>query len=72
MVKTAFVKHYKRYIISSVVTFSGVFLLTAGTELKGLTDQAITGSLLLAILVTGARAGLKALVELAVSWYRQK
>lgn len=57
----------KRYLISSLVTFVSVFLLTLGASVSSLdTTPAITSSAIVALLLTAVRAALKASIEAVV------
>lgn len=53
----------KRYLISSLVTFSSTFLLVIGSQLGNLPEAEWGKTALFSVLITGIRAGIKAVVE---------
>lgn len=56
-------ENYKRYAISSAITFGTSFLLVLVTELQSLDVESIERSVAFGILFTALRAGIKSLVE---------
>lgn len=56
----------KRHLISAGQTFVATFLLTLSMSINTLDMEALEGSILVALLVSAARAGVKAVVETAV------
>lgn len=55
--------HWKRYLLSSVVTFLAGFALAVGAQLETLNYEAINTSVLLGLFMVGIRGGVKVLVE---------
>lgn len=57
----------KRYLVSSLVTFASVFLITLGASVSSLeATPAITGSAVVALLLVAVRAAIKASIEAVV------
>ena len=53
----------KRYIISSLITFTSVFLLVIGVQLETLDSASLSTSSIMGILTVAVRAGVKAVTE---------
>lgn len=54
----------KRYVVSSAVTFTSVFLVALGVSVESMgATEAITGSAVVALLLAAARAALKVTIE---------
>ncbi len=60
-------KTTKRYLISSLITFLSMFLLTIGAQLSTISVETITVSSVFGILAVAVRAGVKALAEVYIS-----
>jgi hypothetical protein len=61
----------KHYIISSIITFLAFFAIAILPSLSTLTLADIQHGALAAILFSGLRAGLKAVVEGFIAWYQK-
>jgi len=64
-------KTFKKYLISSLITFSVAFAIAILPDLDSLTKANFTVDVLFGLLFTGARAGVKAIVE-GIAAYKAK
>lgn len=55
-----------RYVISTLITFFAGFCVVVTPELQSLSVEAIQDGALLGIILAGARAGIKAVVEMFI------
>lgn len=70
--KKAYQDHWKRYVISSSLTFVGAFALALYTQLQSVgSEDVISSSFIFGILSVCFRDGLKALWELAINWFNE-
>lgn len=53
----------KRYILSSVSTFSAMFFMSLGLQITNGGGIQLTGAFILSVLTVAIRAGVKAVVE---------
>jgi len=65
--KELITSNYKRYLISSAVTFSVGFITVLLAQWEGVTLQNIQNGAILGIIFVALRAGLKALLEYALT-----
>lgn len=56
----------KRYLISSAITFSSAFLMSIALQINEMSVEALTGSVIIGIILTAFRYGIKALAELFI------
>jgi len=52
-----------RYIVSTIITFTAGFLVVITPEISTLSMESIQGGALIALILTGVRAGIKAVAE---------
>ena len=57
----------KRYLVSSLITFSTGFILSIGVLMDSLTVENVGWSVISGILLAGLRGGIKAVAEYLVS-----
>jgi len=62
----------QRYLISSAVTFFAGFAVAVLPLLDNLTLESIKNGALFGLVFVGVRAGLKALLEAFLSWYKAR
>jgi len=72
MVKKAVQENWKRYVISSAITFFATFLLTVSLAINQFSWETVSIGAIGGALMAGVRAGLKAVIEMFVSWYSQR
>lgn len=65
-------ENMKRYIMSSVVTFLTTFAIYFVSVIDDVTLASLVDGTLLSLLFTGARAGIKAVLEMFILWQAQK
>jgi hypothetical protein len=58
----------KRYLVSSLVTFIAVFLLTILPYVSEVTLESLKGGAFLSLMITAARAGVKAAIEILIPY----
>jgi len=64
--------NWKRYLISSVVTFLAGFCIAVIPMLDSFSIHDLTTSTVVGILAVGMRAGIKVLMETFLAWYSTK
>lgn len=62
----------KRWITSTVITFTTSFAIVVLPEVSGLTMESIKSGALTGVLFVGVRSGVKALLEAYIAWYQAK
>jgi len=60
-------KTFKRYLISSLITFASAFGIVILASIDSLTMESLQSGALASLLFTGLRAGVKAVLELFVN-----
>lgn len=64
--------NWKRYLVSSLLTFIAGFCLVFVNEIDNLSLEAVKDGALIGVLFVSVRAGVKALVEGFLFWYTNK
>lgn len=62
----------KHYALSSLITFLTGFSLTVAAQINTLNLESLENGAAVALIITALRAGLKMLIETAVSWLAAK
>lgn len=62
-------EHWRRYIISSLITFLAGAAIEIVPLLNELTVEAVRDGALIGILFVAIRAGFKAVIEAFIGWY---
>lgn len=62
----------KRYLISSLVTFAAAFAMYFVTVIDTIDINSLTDGTIIALVFTGIRAGIKAILEGFIVWYNTK
>lgn len=65
-------KNWKRYLISSAVTFLATFLAVIAVQLQGLTPEAIQGGAIAGFVITTLRIAVKAAFEAVIAGLRRR
>lgn len=60
-------KTFKRYLVSSLITFASAFAIVVLASIDSLTMESIQSGAIASLLFTALRAGVKAVLELFVS-----
>lgn len=60
-------KTFKRYVVSSLITFATTFGIVLLTSIDSITMENLSDGALVSLLFTGIRAGVKAVLELLVA-----
>ena len=64
--KKAVEKNWKRYLISSGVTFISIFLIVIVSEIDNITLGSFRNGVMLGILFSAIRAGIKGILEVGI------
>jgi len=70
--KTIVKKHWKRYVVSSLLTFCAGFALVLWNDIDSITLETMQNGALVGILFTAFRGGVKTLLEGFLAWYNTK
>jgi hypothetical protein len=65
-------KNYKRYLVSTTLTFLAGFAIAVVPLLDNLTLEGIGGGALVGLIFAGVRSGVKLVLESFLGWWRQK
>ena len=65
-------ENWKRYLISSCVTFVVGFFISLLAQFENITPEAFSNGAIVGILFVSVRAGVKMVMELIVNWYQNK
>lgn len=59
-------KTFKRYLVSSLITFASAFAIVVLASIDSLTMESLSNGAITSLVFTGLRAGVKAVLELLI------
>ena len=59
-------KTFKRYLVSSLITFASAFAIVVLASIDSLTLESLSNGAIASLVFTGLRAGVKAVLELLI------